>query len=393
MIGIPVKDEADHIGACLDALAQQRGVQGHQVVLLVNNTTDATVEAAQAKQGTLGLGIHIIERHLPPGQANAGHARRLAMQAAATLAGPNGVLLSTDADGRPAPDWLLQNLAALDGGADAVAGRAELAPEDVARIPARLHEDDRRECAYSDALEEIAARLDPDLNDPWPRHAEHSGASICAKASAFALCGGIPDVASGEDRAFFECLRRHDAVIRHAPEVRVAVSGRIWGRAKGGMADTIRRRLAAPDPMLDDRLEPVTTWALRYRLRAQARRAWATPTPGALVALARLLRMPSAAVQDAFELPWLGMAWAALETESPALVKQPVAVADLPREMGHAVRFRTHLRQADTAVLAQHAMHLARPVAGRAAWEPAAAQPVLLAPGPALPSPSLIERA
>jgi len=41
-------------------------------------------------------------------------------------------------------------------------------------------------------------------------------------------------------------LRLVDTKIRHAPEVSVSVSGRLKGRAAGGMADMIRRRLVAP---------------------------------------------------------------------------------------------------------------------------------------------------
>jgi hypothetical protein len=52
-----------------------------------------------------------------------------------------------------------------------------------------------------------------------------------------------PGTPLGEDRAFFDALRRVDARIRHVPGVRVVVSARIVGRAPGGMADTMRRRV------------------------------------------------------------------------------------------------------------------------------------------------------
>ena len=344
IVGIPAKNEASHIGACLRALAWQRGVRGHEVMLLVNNTTDDTVQVVRGLQATLPLPVHVIERTLPPAQANAGHARRLAMHAAAALAGPRGVLLSTDADSRVAPDWLLRNLAALDGGADAVAGRAELAPEDHALITPRLHEDDARECAYAATLEEIACLLDPDPHDPWPRHAEHSGASICATARAFAACGGIPDVPMGEDRAFFAALRRRDAVIRHAPEVRVLVSGRTDGRAAGGMADTIRRRLAAPDAWLDDQLEPVSAWVRRHRMRARARAAWLSGDPEALRDLACRLRLRVEEVRAACGHAWLGSAWSLLEGRSPTLVRRRMAVAELPGQMRQAGHWLVRLR-------------------------------------------------
>ena len=178
------------------------------------------------------------------------------MAEAARLAGLDGVLLTTDADGQVDPDWLAANLQCLADGADAVAGWVDLHPIEWGAIPRALHEDDARECAYDRLCDEIHGLLDPDPADPLPRHTQHSGASIAVTAAAFARCGGVPAIPSGEDRALIAALRRVDARIRHAPEVHVSVSGRTEGRSEGGMADTIRRRLAKPDEYIDDRLEP-----------------------------------------------------------------------------------------------------------------------------------------
>src|ERR1700761_2329771 len=115
---------------------------------------------------------------------------------------------------------------------------------------------------------------DPDPADPWERHTQHSGASIAITAQAFARCGGVPDVSSSEDRALIAALRRVDARIRHSPNVHVTVSGRTVGRAAGGMAETIRRRMIAPDLYIDDRLEPAADCARRAWARAEARRCY-----------------------------------------------------------------------------------------------------------------------
>ena len=124
--------------------------------------------------------------------------------------------------------------------------------------------------------------------DPWPRHQEESGASIAVCAGAYRRAGGMPPAPLAEDRAFFAALRRIDARIRHAPEVSVVVSGRILGRAAGGMADTIRRRLMTPDSWLDPRLEPAADRMRRLALRAARRDAWRTrPAAATLAANAR----------------------------------------------------------------------------------------------------------
>jgi hypothetical protein len=104
-------------------------------VVLVNNATDATASAARAVRLNPETQLHMIERMLPEGQANGGFARRLAMEEAAALAGPNGVLLTTDADEEVDADWLAANPAALRRGADAVAGWFELHPVEWGCIP------------------------------------------------------------------------------------------------------------------------------------------------------------------------------------------------------------------------------------------------------------------
>jgi hypothetical protein len=193
---------------------------------------------------------------LPPALAHAGEARRLALAEAVAISAPDGVLLTTDADTHAPPHWVAANLAAL-AGVDAVAGRAVIDPIEARLIPRHLHELDALECTYAALLDEIEAMLKPDRHDPWPRHDEHSGASIAVRLPAYLAAGGMPRQPTGEDRAFFDSLRRTGARIRHAPEVWVTVSGRLDGRAKGGMADTIRSRMHQAPEWLDDRLEPV----------------------------------------------------------------------------------------------------------------------------------------
>ena len=353
IVAIPVKDEADSIGACLQALADQEGAVADQVVLLINNTNDATVNVVRGLEPSLSVRVEVVEHQFAPGQADAGHARRMAMQHAAVRAGPNGVLLTTDADGRVAPDWLANNLRCLRDGADAVAGCAVIDPVDALLIPAALHEADALECAYGDLLDEITSLLDPDPWDPWPRHTEHSGASICVTLDAYRRAGGIPAVPLGEDRLFFEALRRNDARIRHARDVRVTVSGRIMGRARGGMADTIRRRLIAPDLLLDDRLEATVKCARRARLRARLRWAYRVKQPSD--ALMRLLRRDLGFAPSELgrlcELPTFGEAWAKAEACSPALRRTAVPVAQLDAEtrIARALRDALRHRQGDAA--------------------------------------------
>ena len=343
-VAVPVRNEEALIGACVNALGRQVGAPVFDVVLLINNTTDGSAAVARAASVGLPIRTTVLGHDFSPAEQTAGHARRAAMEAAAARCTTDGVLLCTDADGRVAPDWIAANLRHIRNGADAVAGRALLDPVDAAAIPAALHAADARECAYAAVLDRIASLVDPDPADPWPRHTEHSGASICVTRAAWAAAGGVPPVGLGEDRAFFQALSRLDACIRHAPEVRVTVSGRVAGRARGGMADTIRRRMAAPDPFIDDALEPALDRVRRLRLRRRLRLA--RLDPGLLPGLAGELCWPLERLAEAAVLPTFGGMWEQLEQGCAGLAQRPVATADLEQELARAERILEGLLRA-----------------------------------------------
>ncbi len=340
VIAVPAHNEAERLPACLAALAAQRNTPPAEIVVLLNNCADGSADVVRRFAAGAPMRVHPIIRHLPPARAFAGTARRLAMAHAARIAGPEGVLLTTDADAVAPPDWLAGNLRAIAAGADAVAGRAVIDPLEAKLIPAALHEADARECAYGALLDEIASLLDPDPADPWPRHDEHNGASIAVRVATWARVGGIPAKRLGEDRAFLAALRHADARLRHAPEVWVTVSGRTEGRAKGGMADTMLRRMSAADVMLDDRLEGAREAARRARLRRSARLV--RDGTGDLGELAASLACPAATVANWLAGPF-GAAWEAIEAASPALRRRRLPVAELEMQTRSARRIRDGL--------------------------------------------------
>lgn len=329
VVAIPARDEADRIQTCLTALGRQ--IHPPQaVVLLLNNCSDATAAIARSIATALPYHLELIDQTLPPAQSNAGYARRLAMQAAATLAGPDGVLMTTDADALVAPDWVSRNLRALRSGADVVCGRAIIDATEAAAIPAHLHADDALECELIALIDSLAWLLDPEPHDPIPRHTEASGASLAVSAWAFRRVGGIPAIPSGEDRAFVRALWMMDARVRHDPSIQVSVSGRIVGRAPGGMADAIRRRIAQQDEFTDDQVEPATDAFRRYSLRQRVRRAWRGQRDSTL---ARDLNLSLKIVLDALSHRFFGAVWADLEAASPVLRRKRVRFADLRREI------------------------------------------------------------
>ena len=332
VVSISVRDEAERIGACLTALDTQAR-RPDAVVLMLNNCTDETETIVHAMAPHLRFPIDVVSRELPPAIASAGHARRMAMELAARQADYDGVLLTTDADATVPRDWISLNLRALRAGADIVCGCAVIDPVEAAAIPAHLHADDALECQLIDQLDHLAWLLDPEPHDTLPRHTEASGASLAVRNDAFRRVGGIPAIRSGEDRAFVRALWMIDARVRHDPAIRVNVSGRIIGRAEGGMADAIRRRMQQQDEFTDDRAEPATDAFRRYGLRYRARRAWIGSTDAAL---ANDLELPPEQVYRCLSGRFFGAAWAALEACSPILQRRRVRFVDLPQEIAAA---------------------------------------------------------
>jgi len=335
LLAIPVKDEEAAIGHALRALARQTVAFDH-IVLLLNNCTDGTYQVCEAARPALPQ-LHILQCTLPPGIASAGEARRLALDHAAALAGKEGILLTSDADAVPAPDWLEKNLREFARGADVVCGAAFIDPADEARIRPGLRFDDLREVFLLQLQDEIRALLDPDPADPWPRHQQESGASIAIRAAIFAQAGGAPRVPSGEDRALVERLRRVDARIRHAPEITIRVSGRQVGRAAGGMAETISRRIHRQDALTDEQVEPSVDAYRRAIAKSRLRAGDAS--------LAADLLIHPADMASALAKPSFGAAWAEVQRLSPVLQRRRVAYADLARETRQALALRDQLHE------------------------------------------------
>jgi Glycosyl transferase family 2 len=337
VVAIPARDEADRIAACLCALARQTR-HADAVLVLANNCSDGTSAVAQALSVRVPYPLHIRVHTFSEVTANAGNARRLAMTYAAELAGHDGILLTTDADTIVGPDWIERNLLTLAAGADLVCGRVAVDPTEAALIPKHLHADLALESELTKLQDQFAARLDPDPADPWPRHAESAGASLAVTVSAFERAGGIPAIPSGEDRAFVHALARIDARIRHDPTITVTVSGRIHGRAPGGMADTIRRRMCRQDEYTDASLEPVVDAYRRIDFRRRVRLAWRAQSTGSVppVELAADLGIPGAKLRDMLDNRFFGAAWAEIETSSPFLVGRRLRFAELPRQIAYA---------------------------------------------------------
>jgi len=234
-IAIPARDEAATIGGCVERLAKlyfDSRCEQPIIVVIANNCKDATARIA-ASRGAIAINVK-----LPPERANAGWARRVALEAAAKhLSSRCDVLLSTDADTLVAADWLSRTIDHLDAGWDAVAGVARLNPSELRRLPRRHRSRLAMIRRYDKALDYLKSRQDG--SEPWPRHFYEGGASMAVTYGAFRRIGEIPTPPTGEDKAFFDAIRRGGGRVRHPLDVKVMTSPRLKGRARGGASDTL----------------------------------------------------------------------------------------------------------------------------------------------------------
>ena len=251
-VTIPARNEEASLARCLQALHGQVDLEGRplphasfEVLVLLNNCTDRTPQVAREWQEEHpSLVLHVMERTFSADEAHVGTARRWLMDTAwwrlrETKLQPVAIL-ATDSDSVVAPDWIAQNLRALDEGADAVGGRVSLLQEDLASLPPAVRLCYARDRRYASLVARLEDALDPRPGDRHPRHLDHFGASLACTPEAYAAAGGIPAVNPLEDEAFVDCLRRANCRLRHDPDVHVFTSARLHGRAKVGMAGQLR---------------------------------------------------------------------------------------------------------------------------------------------------------
>ena len=242
IVCVPARNEAKRLPSLLRSLQRQTWLRANkrslQTVLVLNNCDDNSRTVVQRSTPDLpGVSLHLIEVQFASENAHVGSARRLAMDRAFALAPNNSVLLSTDADAIPRQDWVEANLCAIASGADVVGGHivgnkqeeASLGPGFVRRAARHLY--------YAKLVDRLTSLVDPLPHDPWPRHSDHTGASLAVRSEVYAAVGGMSVLPFREDVAFVERVCRAGYRLRHPLDVQVTVSARLDGRAVGGMSD------------------------------------------------------------------------------------------------------------------------------------------------------------
>jgi hypothetical protein len=292
VVAVPARNEAKRLPTLLSALAQQTWVsatnQPLDVVVVLNNCHDHSAEIVKvASTRHDGLRLHVVDVRFPLPWAHVGSARRLAMDRAFNIGGPHSVLFSTDADATPAVDWIDASLRVIRSGADLVGGNIIGDKCEEAQLGKGFMRRATRHLEYGRLADCLTSLIDPDPCDPWPRHVDHTGASLAVRGDVYGAVGGIPPISFREDVAFVTRAVARGYRLRHPLDVRVDVSARLDGRARGGMADCLKAWLAAEaagqPQLVDDAAAVLARLARRRHKRtaiASALKHGKIPSPG-----------------------------------------------------------------------------------------------------------------
>ncbi|GHB67631.1 glycosyltransferase [Persicitalea jodogahamensis] len=238
VFAIPVKDEEESISACIQALENQYNSKGkripwseYEALILVNNTTDATIQ--QAMKARRHPGIHIASVQLSPQHAHIGWARRTAMEWCSERLRQGrqarGLIVSTDADSQIAPDFIYElRRSFIDPEVDAVGASLQVEDGPSDRLFDSLH-------SYFTLERQL--RLFAQENATFDlMHTHFSGAGFAVRQCVYEEVGGLTPFPYNEDKHFYHKLVQRDARIRMCDRLMVYTSGRLSGRTEWGMA-------------------------------------------------------------------------------------------------------------------------------------------------------------
>lgn len=235
---VPAKDEEERIGACLDALAAQVGVEpsGYEVLVVLDGCSDNTAEVVAGRRlRHPNLALRVTEGP----SRGVGAARKLGMDVACarlvSVRSPAEALIaSTDADSVVAADWISAQLSLLESGAEAIGGRIELAGGGLDLPSPVLDWYKKQSRARYARVVSAGARMPQE-------HWQFSGASMSVTAEVYRRVGGLQDVRFLEDERFERTLEEAGVAILRSSAVRVTTSTRTNGRAERGLATDLSR--------------------------------------------------------------------------------------------------------------------------------------------------------
>jgi hopene-associated glycosyltransferase HpnB len=203
---VPARDEADVIGRSIGSLLAQDYPGAFRVVLVDDDSSDGTAEAAQAAAAQLALGERLtVLRGAPLPQGWTGKLWAMSQGAAHAEALQPKYLLFTDADIAHAPDNVRRLVA-----------RAEASGLTLTSLMARLHCQTWPERLLIPAFVLFFQMLYPFrwVNDPGRRLAGAAGGCMMARRDALAVAGGVAAIRTAiiDDCAMGAVMKRQGPI-------------------------------------------------------------------------------------------------------------------------------------------------------------------------------------
>jgi glycosyltransferase involved in cell wall biosynthesis len=226
---VPARDEEDSIVPCIQSVTQALdacpGLRHTWVAIVADSCSDRTVARATEALGSRGVVLECAAR-------SPGVARRIGVGSILdrfARHAPNALwIANTDADSSVSRKWIGHQLSLAAQGYCAVAGIVHV--ESVADLEPQV---------VRELLSDYTVNADGS-------HSHVHGANFGIRADAYLDAGGWSHLALAEDHCLWRRVRaRNWRVISSAQSV-VTTSGRLAGRAIGGFADELRRRI---DPL------------------------------------------------------------------------------------------------------------------------------------------------
>jgi glycosyltransferase involved in cell wall biosynthesis len=218
VVVVPAHNEEAAIGACarhILASFEEARCDG-LIVVAADRCDDATEEHARATLGAHGIVLR-------GAWGSAGGARAAGVAGALDrVAGDRTWIANTDADTTVPRDWIAHQLRHARQGAAAVAGIVDVA-------------------SFNEHPPPTGSRFRRFYAIPHDApHGHVHGANFGIDAAAYLACGGWRDVSVGEDHLLWNEVRAQGYRTVSCSRLVVTTSGRRYGRAVGGFADTLR---------------------------------------------------------------------------------------------------------------------------------------------------------
>ncbi|WP_159433641.1 glycosyltransferase [Agrococcus sp. Marseille-P2731] len=216
LVVVPARDEAASVGACVESVAaalDRLTARSPHVEARLLVVADACVDGTAGVARSAGAEVLEIDAASVGAARREGIAHGLARWPAADALAATWVA-TTDADSVVPHSWLLDHLAAADGGCDLLVGR--VVPHGPLRAPVLA--------AWHAA------------HDRLPVGAAVHGANLGVRASALEVVGGIAPMRLHEDVDLVARMRAAGAVIDDRQRPPVRTSARTRSRVEGGFA-------------------------------------------------------------------------------------------------------------------------------------------------------------